>query len=136
MTPMERDDLFSKFRGNTPASAAEIQRLEEEGDFELPRDYAAFMQRSNGGEGFIGPNAYVIFWRLRDLVEMNRAYRVEEFAPGLLIFGSDGGGEAYAFDTRTSGMPIVSIPFVDMEPSLARMIAPTFDGFLEALSKA
>jgi len=31
----------------------------------------------NGGEGFIGPNAYVIFWRLGELAEMNKAYQVQ-----------------------------------------------------------
>ena len=133
---MERDDLFSKFRGNPPAIAVEIERFEDEVGLKLPKDYAAFLRRSNGGDGFIGPNAYVIFWRLGELVEMNKAYQVEEYAPGLFIFGSDGGGEAYAFDARTLAMPIVSVPFVGMELNLARVIAPSFEGFLEVLSKA
>jgi SMI1 / KNR4 family (SUKH-1) len=136
MTFLEKDDLFSKFRGNPPATAAEIERFEEEVGLKLPKDYAAFLQRSNGGEGFIGPNAYVIFWRLGELAKMNKAYQVEEYSPGFFTFGSDGGGEAYAFDARTSAMPIVSIPFVGMELSLARMMTPSFDGFLEALSQA
>lgn len=89
----------------------------------------------NGGEGFIGPNAYVIFWKLEELMELNKAYQVAEYAPGLFIFGSDGGGEAYAFDVRTPAMPIVSVPFVGLDLSLARAIAPTFSGFLDILSK-
>jgi hypothetical protein len=132
MTVLERDDLFSKFCGNPPASTADIERFEEESRFKLPRDYAEFMQLSNGGGGFIGPNAYIILWQLGDLAEMNKAYHVEEYAPGLFIFGSDGGGEAFAFDARTSALPIVSVPFVGMELSRARVIAPTFGGFLEA----
>lgn len=131
----QRDDLFSKFRGNAPASVIEIARFEEESGLRLPKDYAAFLQRSNGGEGFIGPNAYIILWRLDDLTEMNKAYQVAEYVLGFFIFGSDGGSEAYAFDMRTSTMPIVSMPFVGIESRLARVMASTFDGFLECLSK-
>ena|GEM_PF-6222263 len=32
-------------------------------------------------------------------------------------------------------MPIVSVPFVGMELSQADVLAPSFDGFLEALSR-
>ncbi|MGR4866917.1 SMI1/KNR4 family protein [Caulobacter sp. LARHSG274] len=135
MTSFDRDHLLSKFHGNAPVSATEIERFEEVTGFELPKGYARFLERSDGGEGFIGPNAYAIFWRLGELVEMNKAYQVEEYAPGLFIFGSDGGGEAFAFDTRTSTKPIVSVPFVGMELNLANVMAPTFEDFLEELSK-
>src|SRR5579871_2211090 len=84
----------------------------------------------------IGPNAYVIFWSLGDLIEMNKSYQVEEYAPGFLIFGSDGGGEAFAFNTTISEMQIVSVPFVGMEPSLARVMASCFDGFIETMFRS
>jgi hypothetical protein len=132
---VDKDQILSKFRGNAPASAAEIEQVEADVGFRLPADYGSFLRHVNGGEGFIGPNAYIIFWKLGELAEMNRAYQVPEFAPGLFIFGSDGGGEAYAFDVRTSAMPIVSVPFVGMDLSLVRVIAATFNDFLEVLSK-
>ena len=67
---------------------------------------------------------------------MNGACEAEDRAPGLFIFGSNGGGEAYAFDTRTPEIPIVSVPFVGMERRLARFIAATFERFLDILSNA
>jgi hypothetical protein len=87
------------------------------------------------GEGFIG-NAYAILWRLGELTKMNEAYRVGEFAPGFFIFGSNGGGEAFAFDARTSAKPIVSIPFVGMAAGEAWAIGPTFDAFLEGIARS
>jgi hypothetical protein len=136
MTSFDRDHLLSRFHGNAPVGAAEIEQFERESGFKLPIDYIAFLQRSDGGEGFVGPNQYIIFWRLGELAAMNKAYEVEKFAPGLFLFGSDGGGEAYAFDTRTSAVPIVFVPFVGMEPSLAQVVASTFEGLLQELSKA
>lgn len=132
---MERRQIFSNFRCKAPVSPGEIEQFEATVGFRLPGDYANFLQMSNGGEGFIGANAYVILWKLSDLTEMNRAYQVAEYAPGLFLFGSDGGGEAYAFDTRNSQMPIVSVPFVCMDLALARFVAVTFDNFLDVLSK-
>lgn len=136
MTLMKKDELFLKFRGNPPSTAAEINQVEKEIGFKIPKDYAKFLQQFNGGEGFVGRNAYVILWRIGELAEMNEAYQVKEYTPGLFIFGSDGGGEAYAFDVRTSAMPVVSVPFVGIELSLARIVASSFQGFLKALSES
>jgi hypothetical protein len=76
------------------------------------------------------------FWRIGELLEMNRAYEVADYAPGLFLFGSDGGGEAFAFDTRRGANPIVSVPFVGMELKMARPIASNFTAFLDELFKS
>ncbi len=134
MIPSDRDRLLAKFNGNPPLDAAAIRQFETGSSFRLPDDYARFLQQANGGEGFVG-NAYVILWRVEELLEMNKAYQVAEYAPGLFLFGSDGGGEAFAFDTRSDAKPIVSVPFVGMELKLARPVASNFKAFLEELFK-
>ena len=85
----------------------------------LPHDYKEFLLSSNGGEGLIGEN-YIVFWRAEDLEPLNAGYEVANFAPGFLLFGSDGGGEAYAFDTRKSPWEVVQIPFIGMDDPIAR----------------
>jgi hypothetical protein len=45
-------------------------------------------------------------------------YAIREFAEGLVIFGSDSGGTAYAFDTRYEETTIVEVPFIGMDLSL------------------
>ncbi len=132
MTPADRQRLLSRFNGNPAADPSVIRQLETKAGFRLPEDYAQFLQQVNGGEGFVG-NAYVILWRVEELFDLNKAYRVAEYAPGLFLFGSDGGGEAFAFDTRSDAKPIVSVPFVGMELELTRPIAANFKGFLEVL---
>src|SRR3954453_16270656 len=124
MTLSDRNDLFSKLRGRAPVGAAEIERFRQEVGFDLPRDYVEFLRRSDGGEGWIGPNAYVILYRLGELAELNKAYHFDEYARGFFAFGSDGGGEAYAFDIRTSAMPIVAFPFVGLDPDVVDVMAP------------
>lgn len=133
---MPRDDvLLTKFNSNPPAEPEAIRRLEVESGLNLPTEYKEFLRRQNGGEGFIG-SAYAMLWRAEELLEMNKNYQVHECAPGLLLFGSDGGGEAFAFDMRTVPKLIVSVPFVGMELDVAQTWAANFDEFLEALFKS
>lgn len=32
------------------------------------------------------------------MIWFNEEYQVRQYAPGVILFGSDGGGEAYGFD--------------------------------------
>ncbi len=127
------DRLLAKFNGSAPADDVAIRRFEEGASVRLPDDYKQFLKRANGGEGFVG-HAYVILWSVEQLRELNNAYQVDEYGPGLLLFGSDGGGEAFAFDTRTTPHNIVAVPFVGMELDEALPIAPNFGEFLEELA--
>jgi hypothetical protein len=126
--------LPNNFNCNKPTTVSLIKQFEVQSGILLPKDYADFLCRTDGGEGFVG-SAYLILWRLEDLSKLNQSYQVSEYAPGLLLFGSDGGGEAFAFDTRQKTKRIVSVPFVGMSINNARIVADTFTAFLEYLSK-
>ncbi len=124
--------LISEIKSRIGAPAPLVQEIQVELGVVLPKDYITFIIESNGAEGFLG-DAYVVLWQIQELIPMNRAYRVHDFAPGLLLFGSDGGNEAYAFDTRVADMPVVSVPFVGMDLTEIKILNKTFTGFLEYL---
>jgi len=119
-----------------PASEGTIAAFEKSADVQLPDDYRKFLSIVNGAEGCIGKIEFVVLWAIEELVRSNLALNVQVYAPGLLLFGSDGGGEAYGFDMRTSPWTIVQIPFVAMEWCDAWPIATSFTGFLEHLYRA
>jgi hypothetical protein len=129
----DMDKLLSNLNQNAPSPVAVIEGVERQLGVKLPVEYAEFLRKTDGGEGFIGKSAYVILWPVGEIVSMNQAYEVQKYAPGLLIFGSDGGGEAFGFDTRSPGWPVVQVPFVGMTWDLARPMVETFDEFLERL---
>jgi len=131
--PSDMDGLLANLNWSVPATAAAVAECERQLGAKLPLEYVEFARTANGGEGFIGKNAYVILWGVQELVPMNQAYKVRKYAPGLLVFGSDGGGEAYGFDTRTSRWEIVQVPFVGMAWDLAEPMGTTFIAFLEQL---
>lgn len=128
------DQLLAEFNGNAGASADAIRTATHALKINLPRDYLAFLGATNGGEGMIG-ETYLMLWRVEELAEMNTAYQVDEYAPGLLLIGSDGGGEAFAFDTRTNPWPVVKVPFVGMDLQYAEVLSPSFDAFLKTLKQ-
>jgi hypothetical protein len=88
----------------------------------LPTEYLQLLRRHNGSEGFAGAD-YVILWKAEELVHFNREYEVDQYAPGIFLFGSNGGGEAYGFDTQDTSMPVVRVPFVGMDRRYAEPVA-------------
>lgn len=116
-----------------PASDGALTNLVAEVP-DLPVDYLRFLAMHNGGEGFLGTESYVNLWAAEELNLFNFEYEVAINAPGLFLFGSNGGGEAYAFDFRETSKPVVSVPFIGMDLRYARRIALTFESFLTALS--
>jgi hypothetical protein len=128
------DKLLGRFNGNPPASEVMIRQFEAESGLRLDEGYRSFLLQSNGGEGFIG-SLYLILWRVEELLEFCKAYRVEEYAPGLFLFGSDGGGDAFAFDLRNSESSVVLVPFVGMDLTLVDRLADNFLAFLVNLSE-
>lgn len=100
-----------------------------------PPDYLDVLQFSNGGEGFIH-QSYFRLYSTKELLSLNEAYQVKSFAPGLVIFGSNGSGEAFGFDTRQNPPEIIQIPFIPMDFQYATLLGKTFLGFLHALEEA
>lgn len=107
---------------NGPAEASAVDGLSAQLGVPLPDSYLEFFKAHDGGEGFVGDN-YIIFWKLGELVDFNREYEVETYAPGLFLFASSGGGEAYGFDTLDAAMPVVRVPFIGMGRQHALFVA-------------
>jgi len=93
------------------------------------------MSKSNGGEAEFG-ESWIVMWRVEDLVERNAGYKVQEFAPGFTFFGSNGAGEACAWDWRpTRQARYVVIPFITPEPDAAVPCGDSLEEFLATLNR-
>lgn len=103
-------------------------------NFNPPADYIKFMSASNGAEGSLGDNYYIILYPIEDLIEHNKECLVDDFAPGLFIIGSDGGGMAFVFAKETGGF--YEMPFIGMSREEATFLAEDFNSFIEFLEKS
>ena len=111
------------------ATPQQLQSLTQQ--FPVIRDdYLEFLRVCNGAEGPIGDN-YIVLWPSSDVLELNEAYAVAEFAPGLLLIGTDGGNEGFGLDLRDRDVPIVQIPLVGMDWSEAKVVGRDLTQFLQ-----
>lgn len=101
-------------------------------NFKFPSDFRNFILVSNGYEGEIGKEQYLVFWSLEDIIELNEAYGVDEFALGLLLIGSDGAEIAYAYDKRDKS--IVKVPFIGMSLDEIEKCGNNLEEFLDHIA--
>lgn len=127
--------LLTEFTMEPGASPERLEQLKNIGGVDLPIEYRSFLAEANGGEGFVGPQ-YLILWKAEELEQFNREYEVETYAPGLFLFGSNGGGEGFGFDTRSTPYKIVQVPFIGMELKYATHVADSFLDLLEKVARS
>lgn len=82
---------------NAPCPTKTVSQFQATIGFTLPKDYIEFVLHANGGSGPVGEYSHLVLWRVEDILPWNEGYSVSELAPGLVLFGSDGGDTAYAF---------------------------------------
>jgi SMI1 / KNR4 family (SUKH-1) len=126
-------EMLNKCTANDGASGSEIASLERWATTELPKPYLDLLRRTNGVEGFVTDDAYLIIWAVGQVPELNEAYSVAEFAPGLILIGTNGGDTGYALDLRRSPCSIMEVPLVGMSLDEAREVGTDFEDFLRQL---
>jgi hypothetical protein len=64
------------------------------------------------------------------MIQLNKDYEVETYAPEFFIFGSDGGDTAFTIEKSTG--KIFEMPFIGMGKEEATFNASSFDEFLKS----
>ncbi len=116
-----------------PQSRETLFRLiEKELGKNLPDDYKAFVPGFDGGI-IKSEKTRLQLWKIQDLAKLNKSHKVAEFMGDFVIFGTDGGNEAFAFDYRDNKCSIVNFPLIPMTIKEVKTIAPNFEDFLNTL---
>ncbi len=82
------------------------------------------------GELSVEPEWYVL-WRPEEIEEFNKDYEINEYAPGFITFGGNGGGELLV--TNSTGA-VFYMPAIGMAPDTAIKIASSlkeFKGYMQ-----
>ena len=115
---------------HTGAPREALSKIEQVLGTDLPHEYVELMRRTNGVEGFVSHDHYIIFWPAEELLELNHGYGVEENRPGLWLFGSNGGDAGYAFDTACCPMAVKELAFIDL---CEETVGVSFEEFIQRL---
>lgn len=124
---------LSEINANNLLAENEFIEIIKSIDCELPSDYQEFMKLKNGGEGCIGDGAYVIFWKLEELIEANNDYNIPEHLPEIFMIGTDGGGCGFGFNKEDGRFWEVDLNSLSMEDAIEH--GADFSGFLKSLSE-
>lgn len=131
--------LKSYFKGDFDlekgASSEELKDFGKKTNFIFPTDYLEFMQFSNGGEGDVGENSYLILWSLSELPEINIDFSNSSLYPiffsKYFFFGRSAGPTLYAFNKQDGS--IFEIPEIGIDEKVIKVIATTFTEFIKYL---
>jgi hypothetical protein len=93
-------------------------------------DYAEFLSRYDGAEGFVRNGSYVVLWEEKEIPKLNAAYSVSEFAPDILLIGSNGSSTGFGIDQKTGRY--VSVDLLELSREACMDERATFLEFLEA----
>ena len=97
----------------------------------LPKDYLAFMQKHNGGEGIAGNDAWLHLYPLEELEEATKDYDTQKILPNHCLIGTDGGGMLLGVDELGN---YFAIDCISINPSEKILIGNTFEQFIQELN--
>ena len=116
----------SVWRRGAPAAPTAVDALAQRYPG-LPAAYLAFLRVEDGSEGDLAVEpGWIQLWPAAEVGELNDGYEVAASLPGFVGFGSNGGGELLAFDTRAAPWRVCMVPFVPMGAAEALEIAADF----------
>ena len=99
----------------------------------FPPDYEALLLETDGLEGFVIGDAYVMFWSVSELVDLNAGYAVAEFVPGVVLVGTNGGDTGVEFRRVDGHVEYVAVPLVGRGPDAVSPLGPTLETWLAQL---
>ncbi|MGN6481477.1 SMI1/KNR4 family protein [Luteibacter sp.] len=130
---MSLNSMISRWEPNTAIDRQSLERALGPLVDRLPDDYLMFMEASNGGAGFVGSN-FIHLWRVEEIAPWNEDYESSRYAPGLLLFASNGAGEGFGFDLRQNDVKVVMVPFIGLGWADAIVLADDLTGLFSRLA--
>ena len=95
----------------------------------IPDEYLAYLREGNELYRDLKAEEFDRYFDLcpeENLKEWNEDYEVAKYAPEFTVFGTNGGGELYVFDSSGA---IFELPAIGMKSSAALKIANSWDEF-------
>lgn len=120
-----------KWKRKAGASLQEIERLVAGCKYNLPAEYLAFLQYSNGGIGNLPTHPHqCMFFAAQDLLKINEKNPKNL---GLFVFATNGAGSHLAFESREENCKIVNIEYPYQQSTELSYVAPDFMSFIKLI---
>jgi hypothetical protein len=127
----------SAFKRKAPgATAAQIASLTSWLGHEIPGAYRDLLAETDGAETWWDAadghgRESLVLWSTGEVPELNEAYEIGRYLPGIVAIGSDGGDDAIVLDMtladEADAWPVVRIGFGNLDRQDFVLQAPTFE---------
>ena len=126
-------DLLAKFRwANRPATEGEVEDAQSVLELQLPSEYLTVMRKHGGGEGWVEDGEYLKLWPVSELVANNRSLEAKRLVPGVVLIGTNGAGELFAYQSESG--TYWGYPAVGLRADTGKVLGNSWQDFLRALS--
>jgi len=124
-----------------PATDASINELVAAATFSLPTGYVALLRLTDGGETFLGKDdsddgSYLVLWPSTDVLALNTEHDIPTYAPSHFAFGTNGGGEIFAFNKRRNDDAVFMLPSIGLSDDAGMLYCDSFATFLSLLPES
>ncbi len=120
-------------RADHGASDEQIEALKAICPFPLPDSYLALLTESDGAEAGLSVDPlWLVIYDAAEVIAIATSGAFAEHVPGTFLFGGNGGGEAFAFETvaeRAGRIVTVDLTDPDTGPRV-RPVADSFDDLI------
>ncbi len=121
--------------GDAPASSTEIGNEENLLNVRFPSGYLEIIKYGDELEGKIG-ETYFSFWPVTQLSKLNKEFKVDYYlSENIIVFATNGGGKAFAFDYRSTPPKIVLTSLGDLDIKELKLISKSIDDLFDFASK-
>lgn len=102
-----------------PAKKVEIEKVEDEMNIVLPKDYKKLLKKSNG----FSTESGLVIYGTDSLLERNLTLEVGEYATGYIAIGDDSGDDIFLLSVDEKKREILVVDAGDMNPENTMVIA-------------
>lgn len=129
----EISNMYTIESQKPPASKEEIQKLIDFSPIELPKDYLELLEEATEIYINVKNGSCIRIWELSGLngvIELNKAYEVQEYIPKSLVIGDDGGDTALIYLDGKEGFGLYAVGFGALVIDEAVKISPSLRDLL------
>ncbi len=113
---------------NEGANDTEIRETEKELKFKIPGELEEVLRESNG----FSCDSGVLVYGTSEIAERNMNYEVEEYAPGYLAIGDDGGDYVFLISQEEGEKKILAVDCGDMNPEDSEIVSHSLKEWIES----
>lgn len=123
-------NLFEVAASGEKSDDAEINRLSEFSEIEVPSEFIDIIKEKSEIEILVNKQKCIRIWGADGCIEMNTAYNIQKYIPNSLAIADDGCCNVVVYAHGGNGFGLYIVPLGDLDSDEMTFISPSLESFL------